>query len=406
MNNMYTSTQPFRSYNSINAKENYESKSNLYLLYILCFSPLIYLSLDLMGYKSVSTTLILIITLFVSFYAFSLLIIENKTTYFSSFLFLSIIIIFFGNLLITKDVNTSKIYIPYFLSIYFIINKKQIEIKTLLSVTNSFYLVYVILSFLVYFYIIVWPTREVLNIFHVDFFGITFRTFIGFYGSTADIDSISMLVLLLNIFFNKNKSKNYYIILSLFMVVGTLTVTPFASVFLVLVFMLFIKIFGKKVIPLITLSLFTLFLVISFIILKVTNPSILELVGLITNGRDAIWRDMLLLYSNFDMMFQKILGFGNTDLFLIKPFGEWGVLTTNPHNSFFRIFIEYGIVIFIIFYFFISNKLRKCKKFSFMFICLFILTVCISNSEIFGFKNPIFVLWLFILLKDMIPNEK
>jgi hypothetical protein len=374
------------------------SRGTVFLLILINLAPLLYVPLELLGFHYQSVFLITFITIITLVYAGLIILKESKFTYLEIYLIFVVLNIILFKIVIYKDVSYNLLYLLYAISIYYVVKTRLWDINLLLRITNYVYVLYIFLSLLVYFKIIEW--KRVLNIFYFDINGFTFKTFIGFYGSTADLDSYSFLIAMLNFFFNKNpKSKVFFVLIGILMSVGTLTATPIVSLFIALFFILLIKLFSKKIIPIITFSLFMCFGIIVLVIDIINSYKLTTWLGLLTNGRSMIWKEMLLLYNQYDMPLKKIFGFGNTDLFIIKPFGEWGVITSNPHNSFLRIAIEFGLIVFSFLYSFITKKLMALKNYNFLLICLFILTVAITNSEIFTFKNPVYILWLYFLLK-------
>ena len=82
-----------------------------------------------------------------------------------------------------------------------VFRRAQLDLPTFLKYANLTYVFYAMLSYLVYFGVVtpgIRGTLEGINQFEANSFGLSFRTLIGFNGTTAGIDAYSAIILLLN----------------------------------------------------------------------------------------------------------------------------------------------------------------------------------------------------------------
>ncbi|WP_169331755.1 O-antigen ligase family protein [Gracilibacillus halophilus] len=309
---------------------------------------------------------------------------------------------------ILRDFNFNYIYLVYFIGMIYLLSFQVVKLEVLLKITNRIYSLYVLLSFLLYLDIINLNGRE-LNNFHYNIFGYNFETFIGYYGSTASIDSISLFVALLNLLFNKGKSRWLIVVITVIISIGTLRETPFVALILSLFFIQCIKYIGKFIKYFIPMFIFIAFF-IPYSIIQISNSAsiIKEFFVTITSARTPIWNQMLDIYINSNV-YGKLFGFGNTELFKITPFGKYDIISgyqmievINPHNNYFTILIQYGLFVFFGFLIFIIYKLRKIDDFKFLLIIFYILIIAITNNQIFTFHFPIYLIWLILLLNNNI----
>jgi hypothetical protein len=288
--------------------------------------------------------------------------------------------------------------ILYFIALFYIIRNFGINRDILIKCTNSSYILYLFLSSLVYFSIIEWSNRE-LNIFEFNILGYKFRTFIGFYGSTAHLDSYSLFIALINYFYNNSRWKYFFVFIGIFFSVGTLRFTPFYSLIIAIIITIIIKFLDKK-----SSVFFFFFIYFSFFIavkiIQITGNYNLELILTdITHGRVLIWKDMLYIYESSNNFVSKTLGL-DINLFYVSPFGPLVGEFNNPHNSYLRVLIEYGILIFVILFVFISFFLLKIKQTYHFIVCFYILTVGVTNNEVIDTVYPAFILWFLFLVYE------
>jgi O-Antigen ligase len=363
------------------------------------------MTFELVGYKKLNllTILILIVVLYLFVGLHHL---KNKLGIKNWFVYTLIAVTIFVvlSILVNKDVSSRHLFLFYLLGIYYLVKELGIEKYLLLKITNYTYLIYLILSMLVYFSIIQWPTRE-LNIFSYEFLGLKLNTFIGYYGSTAHLDSYSLLIVILNLYFNRNyKEKIFISIIASIFTIGTFTMTPLLA--LVVAVMCSLIIITFKNIKKITIPLFTMvFILFFFIILQLSLLfNAIEFFGLATNGRNKIWIEMWKIYIQNDISLKWLLGYVNTEEFAVIPFGAHVGEYTNPHNNYFRYLIEYGVIFFATSSYFITKNVKNLKRFSSLLLAFFLLMIGNTNNEIFDLVNPIYLIWFLVLISN--KNEK
>lgn len=376
------------------------------LMWVLIFvSPFFYMTFELIGYKKLNLLTILILILVIYLFI-GLHHLNNKLGIKNWFVYSLIAVTIFVvlSILVNKDVSSRHLFLFYLLGIYYLVKELGIEKYLLLKITNYTYLIYLILSMLVYFSIIQWPTRE-LNIFSYEFLGLKLNTFIGYYGSTAHLDSYSLLIVILNLYFNRNyKEKIFISIIASIFTIGTFTMTPLLA--LVVAVMCSLIIITFKNIKKITIPLFTMvFILFFFIILQLSLLfNAIEFFGLATNGRNKIWIEMWKIYIQNDISLKWLLGYVNTEEFAVIPFGAHVGEYTNPHNNYLRYLIEYGVIFFATSSYFITKNVKNLKRFSSLLLAFFLLMIGNTNNEIFDLVNPIYLIWFLVLISN--KNEK
>jgi hypothetical protein len=256
---------------------------------------------------------------------------------------------------------------------------------------------YLILSLLLYFSVFSWEARE-LNIFNHYIFGRELATLIGFYGSTAHLDSYSFFIALLNLLFNKGKSRWFYILIPLVASIGTFRFTPIVSFGFALTFYIIVRLWGKWTIPFINIFLFSFFFIISWCYMHTEYYVLLREV---TSGRSVIWALMLDIYYSTNDFIQKIFGYGETSSFAVNAFSSYfEKFVDNPHNNFLKFLLEYGWILYITIFYFITKSMLKIKETKSLLLIFFLLMASNTNAEIFDFKHPTFLLWLLFLMKS------
>ncbi|TLS35161.1 O-antigen ligase family protein [Pseudalkalibacillus caeni] len=379
----------------------YNLSSNKFL-YILFLAPLFIMSFGINGYYFYTDILLLVMNVGIMLFVSMNLILNNTKKYSGSFFYLYIITIgsLVINILITETINNDFFYLIFALNIYFLISNFKIDKDKLLKITNTTYLIYLALSFLLYFSVITINGRS-LNIFDEIIFGYSIKTFIGYYGSTAHLDSYSMFIALLNLFFNKNRlSKLFFVVLALIACFGTLRFTPIVSLGYGIIFLLIVQILGKYTVPLINVIIFMFFYLV-VIFYTHSDVQYHSYFFSATSGRNVIWSLMLDVYNNIHSITQKSLGFGTTEPFTVDAFGAYETqLTNNPHNNYLRFIFEYGVISFIGVFIFFTKRMMEIKKKSILLIIFFVLMASNTNSEIFSFFHPTFLIWILFFFKN------
>ena len=285
-----------------------------------------------------------------------------------------------------------------FLRIYF--NNTNIDEEYFIKFINYTYIVYILLSILLYFSII--PPEILgrdLNIFEKSLFGSPIRTFIGFGGSTADIDSYSSFVFTINLVLNKKKNRYSYIVLAAIILLLTFRVTPIIVIVAVVIYNIFSLRYISKNFSQMIFIIFSILCLLSFLvpyIFKGYNINFVE----ITHARDFIWNQYVDVIFN-NPIEKVILGFRNQFPQIYIPWGIGGV-TTNPHSSYLRLILSIGTM-FIGLYIVWMNRLRLVKN-EYRTIVISILIAAITNSEIFSLGNPVYIISIYYFIYNK-PND-
>lgn len=351
---------------------------------------------------------------------------EQKTLFYISTLLLAGIS-FFGILLIYKDLRLPVGYVypvgiylllivlmgvmsgglsMSYLMLFFTVTLfcfscyAHLGIERLLLVTNVIYAVYLFLSVLLYFEFL--PPSKELNMFEYDapsFLGGSFRTFVGFYGSTATVDSYSIIVALINLLFNKSAFWRWvFFLLGLCAAAATLRFTPFVALGGAIVISIcigFIKnqfvrnyiIIGLTIMcflsPLIFLALFGIFGLDSLVTLDA-----------ITSGRASIWVAMLPNFFVSQPMVNILLGSVNIDSTAVDLGFSDGHLVGNPHNNYLSFLLRYGFVGWLALLIAFSKVLCRLTKTSYLLVATLLMLTAVTNSETFGIYFPIYLIWI------------
>ena len=274
-----------------------------------------------------------------------------------------------------------------------IFRSESIERKQFLNFINTTYLLYLFLSVLVSFQLIPAgfdPGHEQLNQFDALLGESEIKTLVGFGGSTADIDSYSVIVCLYNILFNPQKKYKYIMsIISGLAAVLTLRFTPLLSA--ILAFMIVI---GNWRYMQLSRTVYIGLLSVSFLVLF-AFPQIEDFLFLATHGRSEIWS----IYINImgEDSFDKFLfGYRQAHLPSIAV-SVYQEEFSNAHSSFLRIFMHWGIIVYIFFMFFLLHLYFKTNNKKIIYMQSVIFTAAITNMNIFWNDNPIYFAILFYL---------
>jgi hypothetical protein len=377
-------------------------KLNYFMLVLILVAPMLYKPLSLNGYNMLSSVVTLFLIILMGLCCLYHYWKFDKSNKF--FIYGCVTITAFLLMVIISEHSLSFRYLIlyYIFFLFYLIKYIKIDLTSLVKITNYTYLLFIFLSALTYFGII---SINKINIFEYSFFNVDFKTFIGLYGSTANLDSYSLLVAVINFFFNKDtRYRRIIIAISIFVSFGTLRFTPILSLILAGIFSIyfyrnylnkwkykydFIRNLIKVAVIFICINIFLIFGLLSYI------DTMTETLGSFTSGRNKIWALMIEKYANFGLNPNVFLGYGTTSDFSVKPFGYFQPETINPHNNYLRYLIEYGIVFMSFSFFFILRKLYNMKKFSSLLILFFILLIANTNNEIFDIVTPVYLIWTF-----------
>lgn len=298
--------------------------------------------------------------------------------------------IFVSSILYNYELARSYLFLISVVCIYFIFNTLKYSKNEFVKVHNVTFIIYVILSALLYFDFII-IGREI-NAFPVNFLGMQFTTFYGFLGSTASIDSYSALTVLVNLIYNKKRSGYFLAFIALLITLGTFRATPFLVLFGPFVIAGVIKFFWKKTIILFNLFIFLSF-AIPFVIQLIWENELLQVfLNIATTGRASLWSAMIAEYLSRDIL-QLLIGFGNTTSFEVEA---WHEEIANPHSAYFTMLISYGGILFSFIYYFLTRKMLS-NNWTQLVIIYAVLLAGISNGQLFSFAGMPLILWIVIL---------
>ncbi|MEQ9307273.1 MAG: hypothetical protein RJQ14_25385 [Marinoscillum sp.] len=267
-------------------------------------------------------------------------------------------------------------------------------LKALTKVLNKSFIVYSVLSLLLYFGLI--PIGRELNWFPVSIFGIEIQTMVGFLGSTAWIDGFAIIICLMNVHYKLDENWKKYAIISGFMAFLTFRSTPYLLLIAFLGILLLNKLVKQRVVLLIPLTLiFGSFFIPKLILMYTRDEQLFAVIDYALTGRAHLWTTVL------DALFEKplntlLIGYGNMNNF---PVPVWHGILTNPHNAFFRLFIEGGVIFYSTFFVALAYAILKVQT-KHLPIIFIIITQGISNSMIFQFQNLSMVYLLAALIAD------
>jgi hypothetical protein len=278
----------------------------------------------------------------------------------------------------------------------------EISMVKYLKVINITYLVYSVMSLLVYLQI--FPPFLGLKYATYNWFVaadtflpnfvlrfMNYHTYVGFNGSSSSIDSYSGFMLLINLAFLKKENKLNILILLLSsaqMLMAT-RMTPIIALLGLMGFLFFSKInLNTKYIILITaLTSF------SFILFYDKNSDYNTLFA-VTHGRSMLWDRYLQHHlessSSLELWFGTRHDFDTIQIFSNKWLNQ-------PHSSYIRMFIIHGILGYGIIAIFLLRVMNRIKKRSYVAIVLYCVVIAITNDTIFYNNNMIYIYTLLLL---------
>jgi len=256
---------------------------------------------------------------------------------------------------------------------------------------NITYVIFCLLSYLVYFNVIMpglRPSEIGVNQFEILLFSGNIRTLIGFGGSTAGIDSYSIIVLLVNIFYIKLRPEaRIIIVLAVFNALFTTRLIPWVMLLVPAIFFL-VPGKGTKIKKI----LFLIMIAVSFLI-----PEFIEknfhvkryVFPYITHGRSSLWIEFTTLFFN-NSLHDMLFGFKGDTLPWIKGAGSTRYLNQS-HSTYLRILLRSGVIMYSIYFALFYNKLKSIVKTKTLFIVMAIMVAGITQENIFYNANPIFL---------------
>lgn len=342
------------------------------------------------------STLIFIFTLIPSMILFLSLIQKEiflKSKY--SFLFL-FIFIFIYLIFINSTIDRTTLFTLFcVMSLYMFMEHNKLYMSDFIRFVNITYFLYLFFSLILYF---IYYDLSNANMFVIEFFGFHINTIVGILGSTANIDFYTVLVLLLNLFFNMKQSKYFLIILLFFIIFWTNRSTPLVAMLFSGIIYLFIR---NKFFAGISLVVFFVALAVVMMLVYLHADITYGEYGFeyimyrATHGRNIIWalqiENILNNFSSLDYLVGH---------FTYAPVEvDWvDYMVENSHNSYLMNFFHAGISFFILlgtyFVIFLRKKFNR-KKFA---VLMAILTAALTNSEIFLMVNPIYIIVMIYLV--------
>lgn len=298
--------------------------------------------------------------------------------------------------------RTSLITMLFILLLYLCLKGENIKANKLLKFINVTYLVYFIFSVCMYF--IYYTSVKSGNQFLIKLPWFSYRTLVGVSGTTANIDSYSVMVLMINMLYGKN---NILKVIFVFVIIWTARMTPIVG-FVGGCLSYFIG-NSKKVAVGWILAFFGTFVMILLMIHNCHDVLIFDLklshyLYHATHGRNLIWEKQLARIVNEFSVMDYI--FGNFDLAEVEVY--WSK-TENSHNAFLFNFFRFGSfsIAFLLIYLIKFFKNYDKKKFT---ILMTVFVFALTNSEILLPYNPVYLIVLisilFIKEEDSFENNK
>lgn len=283
---------------------------------------------------------------------------------------------------------------------------QEISLQELIKFCNYTFLIYFFLSLISYFGIAFHHPIDMINSFDINYGFISFETLYGLEGSTADIDSYSSVIVLLNLFLNRSKSKYLFMGVALLALIWTARFTPLVSfVFSVFIFL----VVRNKWMAL--LSIFFIFIgFAAFTYIEMYQPyghlfssvaSNKLVLQLATHGRTFIWSEQLkCIHDNFHLLDYVFGNFKYAEISIPWSDGT----TSNSHNSFLALYFRMGILALFLLVLFVVKVFKSFNRYTFPLLFSIFLSAT-TNGTIFYVGNPIFII-LTIYLIYFYKSEK
>jgi hypothetical protein len=315
------------------------------------------------------------------------------------YLLIFFIFLFFVPMLIKGNNHYAIMLFAYIVLLITFFSYHRINETSFINFINITYSVYLIFSLLIFFGVL--PQLVEINESaaenNITLLGLNnFRILNGMDGGPSNIDTYSALILLINIFVNRNKSRIFFIGASIFAIIASLRFTPIVSIILILAFY---PIYKNRLLTTITLLLISImFIVILFALSEKINVTLFgfdlwNLLYLSTHGRSMIWEQQMGIFKGFDII-EFLLGNFNPDLFkvpIIRIQGVSGIGTVfNPHNTYLLLLFRQPIMFLTMFFLFMFYQFKQHRKNIFPIIFLIFLSG-FTNSGIISLGNPIYL---------------
>lgn len=324
------------------------------------------------------------------------------------------------SILVSGRVSGNHLY-PVFLVAFIVTMEldKPIRMRTLLRLTNAYFLVYLGMSLLVYFGVV--DLNRELNVFDATRRAplLDFKTLVGFYGSTAHIDAISLFIALLNLLWGRGRRRYLMIAIAVAAGLASVRFTPFVALGVALLATGMIvgvrraRSARRSLAIAIGLAI-VLSVPLSMVAVEVVPSQTFErAVNMATNGRLLIWQTMAGVFAGAPVLSQAF-GTGSTEPYYLV--GGWPRMhpttmevsplwTANPHNSYLSLALTLGLAAFVVLMFSLAVLLARMRTWRALLVTFYVLTVGTTNAELLTFYFPIYVAWLLWMSRVPPPSN-
>lgn len=302
---------------------------------------------------------------------------KQKYSYFKLIAMLGIYII-----LIILSIKYSNIHIMYLIATCIVIKELKFSKQEILSLINKTAIVYFILAIALNYTplksLSIYDIRQIRSRFlpHV-------YRFIGVNGSPAGPDILYLIVAITNLTQNKAKSKYFYIISSLIIVVWTASLSPIVALIGAIVIIPFSNSNIIKTIYSSTLWLYQYIVVLGY---TVGSTSFRHILNRFSTTRSLYWYNVVRNLTRFSTFKEWLFGRQR-----LVGFARAGEIINNPHN--FSIFLlEFGgVIMYSIIIIIATLNFKKIHDKHIIFIVSLLLIYTSTNTFIFTIRgNPIF----------------
>lgn len=310
--------------------------------------------------------------------------------------FCSIMVLQIIQILLHGNVFLSNAFYIFATLLFLLFTKIKVSHLQFMNIFNISYLIYLSLSIGVFMEII--PLNRDLNLFELDLLDLNVKTFIGFYGSTAAIDAYSAICVVLNIVFYEARARARLLIIvaALSAMILTFRSSPYLVLIAPIICIYFTRLVSHKIsIPILNTIIFGSFCIPLIFHQIFDNDQLDLIINIGTTGRAQLWNEILELFGDAKLN-DQLLGFGNTDSFEVFV---WNDYHSNPHNSYFRVLLENGLIIYVISWITLTFMMIHLpnKK---LIVIYAILISGISNTNVFTFMNLPVVFLLIYYMND------
>ena len=302
--------------------------------------------------------------------------------------------------LANRYVSMAYLELLFLVGVFLVAVTCRPTVEQLLSVSNVVFSVYLLLSVLVYVEVI--PLARELALFEYGdllVLGLPFRTFVGFYGSTAAIDVYALFVAAINFLYGRGVQRWLFVILGLASSLATLRYTPPVALVLALIATAGWRNLGpgfrrRVYVGLLVVSCFaSAMLVVGAI--EWADYDVLDTFQVLTSGRSPIWMEMVNAFRADANSWTAVwLGTGTDEVYAVDLGFSHGNLIANPHNVYLEFLLKYGIIgwsLLLVFSIMVFSALLRAGHF---FLAALLMLSGVTNLHTFGFFYPLYLLWL------------